>query len=77
MTRLELPVRGLHCSGCERSLEAAVRRLDGVVSAKANRAAERLVVEIQGSRPVAPRCSRGWPGTEMHPNRNGDLLLKW
>jgi copper chaperone CopZ len=34
MTRLEVRVRGLHCAGCERSIEAAVRRLDGVVSAK-------------------------------------------
>lgn len=46
MTRLELPVRGLHCAGCERSLEVAIRRLDGVVSAKADQAAERLVVEF-------------------------------
>ena len=46
MTRIELTVRGLHCAGCERSLEGAVRRLDGVVSAKADQAAERLAVEV-------------------------------
>jgi copper chaperone CopZ len=46
MTKIELTVRGLHCEGCERSLETAVRRLDGVVSAKADRPAKRLVVEL-------------------------------
>ncbi len=58
MTRLELQVRGLHCSGCERSLEAAVRRLDGVVRAKADRAAERLVVELLPGRADATAIRR-------------------
>jgi copper chaperone CopZ len=46
MTRLEVVVHGLHCTGCERSLEAAIRRLDGVISAKADRTSERLVVDV-------------------------------
>ncbi len=46
MTKVELTVRGLHCEGCERRLETAVRRLDGVVSAKADRTAKRLAVEV-------------------------------
>ena len=58
MTRLELKVRGLHCSGCERSLESAVRRLDGVVSAKADRTAERLSVELLPGRADAPAIRR-------------------
>jgi len=58
VTRLELPVHGLHCSGCERSLEAAVRRLDGVVSAKADQAAQRLVVEILPGRADATAIRR-------------------
>lgn len=46
MTKITLTIRGLHCEGCERSLETAVRRLDGVVAAKADRAVEQLAVEI-------------------------------
>ncbi len=46
MPEIEVTVRGLHCTGCERSLERAVRRLDGVVSAKADRTTQRLAVEI-------------------------------
>lgn len=58
VTRLELQVRGLHCSGCERSLEAAVRRLDGVVSAKADQAAGRLALEILPGRADATAIRR-------------------
>jgi copper chaperone CopZ len=41
-----LSVEGLHCEGCERSLEHALRRLDGVVSASADHVAKRLRVEV-------------------------------
>ena len=58
MTRLELPVRGLHCAGCERSLEAAVRRLDGVITAKADRMTERLFVELLPGRADAAAIRR-------------------
>ena len=58
MTRLGLPVRALHCTGCERSLEAAVRRLDGVVSATADQVAERLAVEILPGRADAAAIRR-------------------
>jgi copper chaperone CopZ len=58
MTRLELQVRGLHCAGCERSLEAAARRLDGVVSAKADQAAQRLAVELVPGRGDAAAIRR-------------------
>lgn len=46
MTTITLTVRGLQCAGCERSLETAVRRLDGVVTARADRSAERLAVTV-------------------------------
>ncbi len=41
-----LSVEGLHCDGCERALEHALRRLDGVVSARADHVAKRLRVEV-------------------------------
>jgi len=61
MTRLELQVCGLHCSGCERSLESAVRRLDGVVRAKAAAAdAGELTLEVTATVVNMPMVN--WPG---------------
>lgn len=44
MAKLEIPVKGMHCDGCERTLSLALTRLDGVLDAKADRRAERVTV---------------------------------
>lgn len=44
MTKIEIPVKGMHCPGCERTLEIALARLDGVRQAKADRHAEHVIV---------------------------------
>lgn len=44
MTKIEIPVKGMHCPGCERTLEVALTRVDGVRQAHADRAAERVTV---------------------------------
>lgn len=44
MTKIEIAVKGMHCPGCERTLEVALTRLDGVRQAKADRQAERVTV---------------------------------
>lgn len=44
MTKIEIAVKGMHCTGCECTLEVALTRLDGVREAKADRAAERVTV---------------------------------
>ncbi len=44
VAKLEIPVKGMHCDGCERTLALALRRLDGVLDATADREAERVTV---------------------------------
>ncbi len=44
MTKTAIPVKGMHCEGCERTLELALTRLKGVRQAKPDRVAERLIV---------------------------------
>ena len=35
MTRLEIPVEGMHCDGCARTISIALQRVEGVRDAKA------------------------------------------
>ncbi len=44
MTKSEISVKGMHCAGCERTLELALARLEGVRQAKPDRLAERVIV---------------------------------
>lgn len=44
MTKIEIPVKGMHCEGCERTLALALTRLDGVREARPDRVAERVIV---------------------------------
>lgn len=44
MTRIEIPVKGMHCEGCQRTLSLALTRLEGVREAKADRNAQKLTV---------------------------------
>lgn len=44
MTKMEIPVKGMHCDGCERTLSLALTRLDGVREATPDREAERVIV---------------------------------
>jgi copper chaperone CopZ len=50
MTRLEIPVAGLHCEGCERALQAALGRLEGVRHAVADHRAQRVRVSFDPER---------------------------
>jgi copper chaperone CopZ len=36
MTKLEIPVEGMHCEGCASSLQLALQRVEGVRDAKAD-----------------------------------------
>jgi len=44
--KVELEVRGLHCDGCARSVERAVKRLDGVLDARADHRAGQLTIQL-------------------------------
>jgi Cd2+/Zn2+-exporting ATPase len=49
-----LPVEGMDCADCARTLEAGITRLDGVLSASVNFAAETLAVEYDAERVARP-----------------------
>ena len=46
MTILSLKVNGMHCGGCERTIETAVGALAGVASVKADHAAGTVLIEF-------------------------------
>ncbi|MBC7266192.1 MAG: cation transporter [Coriobacteriia bacterium] len=48
--RIEIPTHGMHCRSCEALIELSVGELDGVVSVKADRAAEATHVEYDPSK---------------------------
>lgn len=50
MARLEIPVEGMHCAGCARTLSLALGRLEGVRSAKVDFAAGRARVSFDPER---------------------------
>lgn len=50
MTKIEIPVKGMHCEGCERTLELALTRIDGVLEAKPDRCGERVTVRYDPKR---------------------------
>ena len=45
-----VPVRGMHCGGCERAVSQAVRNLPGVGSARADFVAEEVEVTFDPGR---------------------------
>jgi copper chaperone CopZ len=73
MSRSEIPVEGMRCEGCERTLQAALTRVEGVRDAKADRQAKhvrvsfdaelvdeqrlRAQIEEAGYQPVAAQAS--------------------
>lgn len=50
MAKTELTVKGMTCGGCEQRVAQVLTQLEGVRSAKADRAAERVVVEHDPAR---------------------------
>jgi P-type Cu+ transporter len=79
-TTLDLPVTGMHCANCAKSIERNVKKLDGVETASVNYASEKLQVTfdrkqtspdtiVQRIRDVGydvPRTSIELPITGMH-----------
>lgn len=46
MARVEIPVQGMTCGGCERSVQAALTQLEGVSGAEADHTAGRVRVSF-------------------------------
>ena len=53
-TRLDLPVKGMHCAACVGKVERALQRVPGVEKAVANLATERATVWLGGENPDLP-----------------------
>lgn len=50
MTRIEIPVEGMHCEGCEGAVSKALERLEGVRDAKADHREGRVRVSFDPAR---------------------------
>lgn len=50
MSRVEISVEGMNCTGCERTLSLALTRLEGVRDAKADRVAGRVKISFDPER---------------------------
>lgn len=50
MTKIEIPVKGMHCDGCERTLQLALTRIEGVRDARPDRKAERVTIHYDPER---------------------------
>lgn len=46
MRRIEIAVEGMTCGGCERSVQAALSRVEGVSGAQADHTADRVRVSF-------------------------------
>ena len=46
MARVEIPVQGMTCGGCERSVQAALSQLEGVSGAEADHTAGRVRISF-------------------------------
>ncbi len=56
--RLDLVVAGMHCAGCLRKVEGALKGLDGVTHARANLSTKRVAVRWNPARLRAARIVR-------------------
>ena len=67
MTRLTLPVRGMHCASCVARVEGALRGVPGVAEATVNLATERATVLLDPTRVdlAALRAAVGAAGYEL------------
>jgi copper chaperone CopZ len=50
MTRIQIPVQGMRCEGCERTVQASLTKVDGVRDAKADHQAGRVQVSFDPER---------------------------
>ena len=53
MQNITLNIGGMHCAACSARVEKAVQKLDGVVNASVNLAAEKLFVEFVDTQTLA------------------------
>ncbi len=61
-TRLEFPVKGMHCAGCVAKVERALRGVEGVAEASVNLATERATVWLGPDSPGLPAMRQAVEG---------------
>jgi P-type Cu+ transporter len=61
-TRLDFPVKGMHCAGCVAKVERALRGVDGVAEANVNLATERATVWVESDSPGLPAMRQAVEG---------------
>jgi P-type Cu+ transporter len=61
-TRLDFPVKGMHCAGCVAKVERALRGLEGVAEANVNLATERATVWVGPGAPGLPAMRQAVEG---------------
>ena len=50
MTKLTLPVLGMHCASCAKLIEKKLKKTSGVISAYVNYGGEQAIVEVDGKK---------------------------
>lgn len=61
MTRITYGVTGMHCASCEAIIEKRVKKLDGVIDAKADMTAGSLTISCEKAAPELTAISRLFP----------------
>ena len=61
-TRLDFPVKGMHCAACVGRVEGALRKVPGVEEALVNLATERATVRLDSARAGLPELRRAVAG---------------
>ena len=61
-TRLDFPVKGMHCAGCVAKVERALRGVEGVAEANVNLATERATVWVDPGAPGFPAMRQAVEG---------------
>ena len=61
-TRLDFPVKGMHCAGCVAKVERALRGVEGVAEANVNLATERATVWVDPGAPGLPAMRQAVEG---------------
>lgn len=68
MARTEIPVEGMSCTGCERTLASALERVDGVRQAQADHEGGRVRVSFDPERVAEHELRRRIEDTGYQPH---------
>lgn len=71
--KLEIPVKGMDCAGCVRSVKQAIEQLPGITSVEVLLSAEKAIIERQGQQPDHSHIKKAIEGIGYHvPDESGN-----